>query len=239
MLNKKILAIIGARSGSKGLKDKNILKIKNKPLIGWIISSAKKSKYINRVVLSTDSLKYKRIAEKYGAEVPVIRPSKLAKDTSREIEFINHALSWLKKNQNYIPDIVVRLLCTCPFQKSSDIDRIIKKILYDGYNSAVIISKAKQHPEKALKISGTKNKKIVSYINEKGTDVGSNNNRQAYKQAFFRGNVIACKTSVINNFNSLTDNRVGYIIIPNKDAIDIDDELDFLFAKYLSKHFNI
>ena len=97
MLNKKILAIIGARSGSKGLKNKNILKIKNKPLMGWIISSAKKSKYINRVIFSTDSLKYKRIAEKYGAEVPVIRPSKLAKDTSREIEFINHTLSWLKK----------------------------------------------------------------------------------------------------------------------------------------------
>jgi N-acylneuraminate cytidylyltransferase len=126
-------------------------------------------------------------------------------------------------------------LCTCPFQSASDIDRLIKKILHEKYNSAAIISKAKQHPEKAIKILGYKKNKIVSYISAKGTDVGSNNNRQAYKPAFFRGNVLACKTKVIEKFNSLTDNNVGYIIIPHKRAIDIDDELDFILAKYLSK----
>lgn len=237
-IKKKILAIIGARSGSKEFKNKNIKKLGDKPLMGWIIKAAIKSNLINRTIVSTDSKRYAKIARSFKAETPILRPKKLSTDSSRELDFIKHMLKWLKKNENYKPDIIVRLLATCPFQKTKDIDSVIKIILKKKYDSAVIISKARQHPEKALKIIGKKNKKLVSYIGNKGTHVGSNNNRQAYTPAYFRANVIACKANIIKKYNSLTGSKVGYIIIPKKRSIDIDSKEDFENAKYLINNIN-
>ena len=236
-MKKKILAIIGARSGSKELINKNIRKLGNKPLMGWIISVAKKSKLINRIIVSTDSVKYATIANKFGAETPILRPKQLAKDNSRELDFIKHMLNYLDKKENFKPDIIVRLLATCPFQKPKDIDKLIKLILNNKYDSAAIVSKARQHPEKALKIIGNKNKRLVSYIGNRGIDVGSNNNRQAYYPAYFRANVICCKTNVIYENNSLTGKKVGFLIISSKYLVDIDNILDFEFAKFLIKKF--
>ena len=230
--NKKILAIIGLRSGSKEIKNKNIKKLGGKPLCAWIIQAALKSKLINRVIVSTDSIKYAKIAKYYKAEIPVLRPKKLSTDRSKEVQFVKHMLQFLKKEENYEPDIVVRLLATCPFQKTKDIDSLITKIINKKYNSAVIIVKAKQHPKKAIKIIGKKNKKIVSYISSKGVEVGSNHGRQFYKPAYYRANAIAFETYVIKKYNSLTSNNVGYYIIKNKKEIDIDSLEDFKIAQY-------
>ena len=96
---KKILAIIGLRSGSKGLKNKNIKKLAGKPLFVHILETAKKSKLINRIIISTDSKKYKKIINKYGGEAPHLRPKKYAKDNSPEIDFIKDLLNYLKKKR--------------------------------------------------------------------------------------------------------------------------------------------
>tara|TARA_Y100000590_G_scaffold430671_1_gene544532 strand:+ start:609 stop:1337 length:729 start_codon:yes stop_codon:yes gene_type:complete len=237
-MEKKILGIVGARSGSKGLKNKNIKLLGQKPLIGWILKSASNSKYINRIIVSTDSKKYAKIANRYNAETPFLRPKVISKSHSDEIEFIKHALDHLKKKENYVPDIVVRMLATVPFQKTKDIDKLIKLIVKKKYDSAAIVSKAKQHPRKSLKIIGVKNKYLVSYISNRGTDVGKKLNRQNHKkkqEAYFRSNVIACKTNVIRKYNSLTSNKVGYIIIPNKKFVDIDDIDDFEYSNYIYK----
>ena len=233
---KKILGIVGIRSGSSSLKNKNIKILGNKPLVGWILSSAKKSKYINRLVVSTDSKKYAKISQKYGAETPYLRPKHLATKFSDEIGFIKHLINHLRKKENYNPDIVVRLLATVPFQKVTDIDKIIKLVLKNKYDSAVIISKAKQHPYKALKIIGNTKKYLVSFRTNKGIDVGRKNNRQLnekFENIYFRSNVIACKTKVIRKYNSLCSSKTGYFIIPQ--TVDIDDEVDFKFANFLLK----
>lgn len=227
----KILGIIGIRSGSKGLKNKNIKLLGNKHLVGWIISAAKKSKLINRLVVSTDKIKYAKIAKKYGAEIPFLRPKHLSTDNSKEIDFIKFVISNLKKKENYHPDIIVRMLATCPFQKSTDIDKAIRLIINKKYDSSVIISKAKEHPMKALKIKIYKNKNyLVSYFGEKGTHVGSRYNRQDYETAYFRANVIVFKTKVLKK-NSLTSHKPGFIIIKNK--VDIDSKEDLEYANYL------
>ncbi len=199
------------------------------------MDAAKNSKYINRIIVSTDSKKYKKIAEKHKADAPFLRPKNLSQSNSNEIDFVKHALKYLKKSENYTPDIVVRMLATVPFQKTKDIDKLIELVLNKKYESAVIVSKAKQHPRKALKIVGKKIKHLVSYATNKGIDVGKNLNRQKHKndEVYFRSNVIACNISVIKKRNSLTDNRVGYLIISNKEFIDIDNKEDFKFAEYL------
>ncbi len=234
-MQKKILGIIGLRSGSIGLKNKNIKKLGNYPLFAYIHNASKKSKYINRIIFSTDSLKYKKIIESYDGKVPFLRPKKISNNKSKEIDFIKHVLKNLKYRENYLPDIVVRLLATSPFQKANDIDKLIKLILDKKYNSASIIAKSDKNPMKALRIVGKKKKFIQTYLSKSGTGVGSSPNRQVFVPSYFRANVIACKRSVIEKFNSLTDNKPGFIIIDNNTNVDIDNEADFKYAKFLLK----
>jgi len=232
-MSKKILAIIGLRSGSKGLKNKNIKKLNGKPLFTYIFDIAKKSRHINRILLSTDSEKYKKIINKYGGETPFLRPKKYSKDSSPEIYFIKDLLKNLKKSENYIPDVIVRLLATCPFQKTEDIDSAIKIVLNGEYDSSVVVSKAKQHPEKALRITGKNKKYITTYIDKNPINVGSRLNRQQFSEAFFRSNVLVCKRKVIEKYNSLSSTKNGFVKTPH--LINIDSAEDFYYAEYIIK----
>ena len=230
MKKNKILAVIGLRSGSKSLKNKNIKILNGKPLFYYILKAAKKSKYINKIAISTDSKKYKKIVKKYGIKSLYDRPKKLSLDSSQEIFFIKKILKKMEKYENYTPNIVVRLLATCPFQKTKDIDNGIKKILNNQYDSLAVISKAKQHPEKALKIIGKKKKYLTSYYGNNSLKVGSKLNRQQFKEAYFRANVLICKKKVIDKYNSLTSNKPGFILIPYQ--VDIDNLEDFKFTEF-------
>ena len=104
------------------------------------------------MVVSTDSEKYAKISQKYGAEVPCLRPKELSKNNSPEIDYVKHMLSFLKENQQYTPDIVVRMMATIPMQRTEDIDAVIE-ILFndDDADSAVVIAEARQHPKKLLR----------------------------------------------------------------------------------------
>ena len=167
-----------------------------------------KIKIYKRIIISTDSTKYEKIVKKFGAEVPFLRPKKYSKNNSEEILFIKDLLRKLKKKENYIPDIIVRLLATSPFQKTKDIDKAIKIVLNGNYDSSVVISKARQHPEKALRITG-KNKKYVStYIKNNPLKVGSSLNRQKFGEAFFRSNVLVCKLKIIEKYNLYLQKKV-------------------------------
>lgn len=104
-----IVAIIPARSKSKGVPDKNIIPLNGIPLISYSIQAAKLSTLIDKVIVSTDSLEYAEIAKKYGADVPFIRPEKYARDDSNDIEFLMHFLEYSQENYKEIPDIIVHL----------------------------------------------------------------------------------------------------------------------------------
>ena len=116
-MKNKILAIIPCRSGSKGVKNKNIRKIFGKPLIYYSIFFALQCKFIDRVIVSTDSKKYKKISENFGAEVPFLRPKNISKDDSLDIDLFKHTINWLKKNENYEPNLIVHLRPTSPLRK--------------------------------------------------------------------------------------------------------------------------
>ncbi len=119
-----IVAIIPARKGSKGIKNKNIMIYKKKPLIYHSIKIALKLKKIDKVIVSTDSKKYKELAKKYGAEV-ILRPKKISKDDSLEKEYLIHAYNYLKKKDNYIVDLFVLLRPTCPDRDIKDIKKAL------------------------------------------------------------------------------------------------------------------
>ena len=110
----QVLAIIPARSGSKGVPNKNIRVVAGKPLLCWAIEIAKATPEIDRVIVSTDDASYAEIARKCGGETPFLRPKALAGDLSTDLEVFLHALNWLRIKENYNPDIVVNLRPTAP-----------------------------------------------------------------------------------------------------------------------------
>jgi CMP-N-acetylneuraminic acid synthetase len=147
-------------------------------------------------------------------------------------------IEWLDKNENYQPDIIVRMMATSPLQDINDIDIVIEKLINEKKaDSVVIISEARQHPEKALKIKYNTNGvgELVGYYSESVKDVIPLV-RQSYEPAYFRANVIACRLKVIYQTGSLTGNLVRYHVIPQEKAIDIDSDIDFSIAEYFLKN---
>jgi len=124
-----IIAIIPARGGSKGIPEKNIKIFCGKPLIAWAILAAKKSKLLDRIIVSTDNPKIAKIARKYGAETPFMQPAELAQASSRMEQVFVYALRWLKENENYNVDVIVWLQPTSPLRQSHHIDEAIELFL--------------------------------------------------------------------------------------------------------------
>ena len=129
MENKQVLALIPARSGSKGIIHKNIREIAGRPLISYSIHHALKTPNIQRTIVSTDSEKYARIARAYGSETPFIRPLDIAGDFSTDFEVFDHALNWLMENDGYCPEIIVHLRPTFPVRNESDIQNAIQLLI--------------------------------------------------------------------------------------------------------------
>lgn len=145
----QILAIIPARAGSKSVPNKNIRNIGGKPMLAHSIDHAKESKTVNRIIVSTDSAEYARIAKEYGAEVPFLRPAEYATDTALDYDVFYHALTWLKENDHYMPDVVVQLRPTYPIRRSEDIDNMVELLLkHPEADSVRSMTKATEIPYK-------------------------------------------------------------------------------------------
>ena len=149
-----IIAIIPARSGSKSIKDKNITPYKGKPLIYHSIKIALKSKYIDRVIVSTDSYKYKKISLKFGAEVPFLRPKKYSSDNAIDFDYILHASKFLIKN-NYYPDIIILLRPSTPNRSVQVVDKGINFFIKNlkKYDSMRSVSEFSQPAQKLFMIN--------------------------------------------------------------------------------------
>tara|TARA_Y100000034_G_scaffold124926_1_gene173767 strand:- start:4623 stop:5330 length:708 start_codon:yes stop_codon:yes gene_type:complete len=124
-----VTAIIPARGGSKGLKNKNIKEIAGHPLIYYAISAAKQSKLVNKIIVSTDDKKIKSISEKLGAEVPFLRPPKLSDDTASTESVLKHCVEFLENEQKYFSDIIIYLSPTEIFRKKNMIDDVARALI--------------------------------------------------------------------------------------------------------------
>jgi len=134
-----VLAFIPARGGSKGVPDKNIRLLAGKPLIAWTIEQAVNSKQIDRVIVSTDSNKIAEVSREYGAETPFMRPDELANDTASTESAMEHALKWLKFNEDYHPDAIVLLQCTSPVRNTDAIDNAVKQFYKEKADSLLSV----------------------------------------------------------------------------------------------------
>lgn len=234
----QVLAVIPARAGSKSVPHKNIREIGGKPMMAYSIEHAKASRYINRVIVSTDSEQYAGIAREYGAEAPFLRPAEYATDTALDYDVFYHALTWLKENENYIPDMVVQLRPTYPIRRITDIDAMIELLLeHPEADSVRSMAKAAEIPYKMwltgqngfCDIGNSKrDSHALGQVTPLMTDIPEcyNMPRQQLPTVYYQNACIdVFRSEVVMEKHSMSgDYILGYEM---KDNYDIDTEEDF------------
>ena len=226
-MKEKILAIIPARSGSKGLKDKNIKMMNGKPLIAYTIEVAKKSKIFEDIIISTDSEKYAEIAKKYGGSVPYLRDKKLANDNAKSSDVILDILNKVEKKY----DSFIMLQPTSPLRTEKNIIEAYKMYLGKKANSVVSVCEMEHSPLWANILN--EERRMDSFL--KGIDV--NGNRQEL-EIYYRinGALYIANVEYFKRYQDFYHKDSYAYIMKKENSIDIDDELDFKIAEYLIKN---
>ena len=216
----EILAIIPARGGSKGIPKKNIRMVDGHPLISYSIQAALESKIINRIICSTDSKSIGNIAQKYGAEVPFLRPLELAQDNTSDLETFYWLLTELKDRENYNPEIIVQLRPTSPIRLPGQIDEAIDLII----NNQVVDSVRSVTPAKATpyKMWNIKDKTLYPLLKSNKMKEPYNMPRQQLPEVWWQTGTIDI-TRAKNIFSgTMTGKIIKPYIIDAEHAVDID-----------------
>jgi CMP-N,N'-diacetyllegionaminic acid synthase len=233
MINgKRVIAIIPARGGSKGLPGKNIKELCGKPLIAWSIEAGLASKYIDEVMVTTDSEEIARISRDFGATVPFIRPAELASDTATSFDTLKHAIDVYQNELNKTFDYIVLLEPTSPLRESGDIDGMIEKIISeeDQFDAIVSLGEAHLHPSIMKKTDGSK---IEPFCKELIMATRRQDNAIAY---FPYGVAYIVKTKTFFEEKSFYPCRTTHKIIKRYQCYEIDDIYDFLAIENIMKH---
>jgi CMP-N-acetylneuraminic acid synthetase len=225
-----VVGFIFARGGSRGIKNKNLLNFDKTTLLGHAISQAKKSKYIKKVFVSTDSKKIAAEAKIHKAEIPFLRPKYLAKNNSPEILSWRHAIIFLKEKLNIKPQYIVSLPTTSPLRKVSDIDKCIQKAIKKKLDIVFCVSKSQKNPFFNILIK--KNNKLQIFNNKKNIT-----RRQDAPQCFDMTTVcyVFKPEYIMKNLNFLRGNT-GFIEVPKERSIDIDTYFEYKLAKLIKKY---
>jgi N-acylneuraminate cytidylyltransferase/CMP-N,N'-diacetyllegionaminic acid synthase len=228
---KSILALIPARGGSKGLPRKNIRPLLGKPLIAWTIEQALASKYLDRVIVSTDSEEIAEISKKYGAEVPFMRPKKLATDEVKSIDVVLHAVKWMEENDGSY-DLLMLLQPTSPLRTVEDIDKAVELLFGKGAIAVVSVCKVDHHPywSNVLPEDGC----MENFIRPEAI----NKNRQGLP-IFYRlnGAIYLAYCDYLKQEKTFFGDKTFAYIMPKERSIDIDEEIDFILAELLRRFY--
>lgn len=225
---KKILCVIPARGGSKGLPNKNVKNLLGKPLISYSIEHAQASKYIDRVIVSTEDDEIAATALKWGAEVPFLRPKHLASDEASTIDVLLHAIEWAE-GISYQFEVLVLLHVTTPLRSVQDVDRSIELLVDAQADSVFSVTEAHRNP----------------YFNM--IEVDAEGRPHLVKQGSFTTRQSAPPVYDMNSSiyvwwkNILKDRKITLLpesriyLMPKDRSVDIDDMLDFKIAEMILK----
>jgi N-acylneuraminate cytidylyltransferase len=224
--SKKILAIIPARGGSKGVPRKNIKSAGGKPLIAWMIEAAKTSRHIDRLILSSDDKQIISVARKYGCEVPFVRPSDLARDDSSASDVVLHAL-----NEMSGYDYVMLLQPTSPLTATEDIDGCIESCINFSAKATVSVTEPGKSPYWMFKMGPANELEPVlgeKYLKKR---------RQDLPLVYVPNGAVYIAESgwFLHHKSFYSDSTSGYIV-PQERSLDIDSELDFKLFEVIVKN---
>jgi len=223
--SKKVLAIIPARGGSKGVPRKNLRHVGGKPLIGWAIEASHASKYIDRTIISSEDSEILEVARSYGCEVPFIRPAELSQDDTPGMAPILHAIDQLP---GY--DLVVVLQPTSPLRSTEEIDAAIALCISKNAASCVSVTYADKHPLWMYQM--TEDHLIHPIIAGQSMITRRQDLPDAY---ILNGAVYVATTNhLLLHKNFLTEDTIGFVM-PKESSIDVDTELDLFIVDSIIK----
>ena len=230
--DKTFLAIIPARAGSKGLPGKNIKELCGKPLIAWSIEAGFKSKYLDEVMVTTDSQEIADIAKSYGANIPFLRPDYLASDTATSFDAVKHTIEFYKNELNKEFDYIVLLEPTSPLREDDDIDNAIEQLFNSNADSIVGICKTEdQNP--AFLIKKDDNGYIYGYENKDMKVLRRQDISDVY---FFEGTIYISKTDILLDKQTFYHGKtIGYEV-PKYKSLEVDDMDDFIMVEAIMKY---
>lgn len=230
----KVVAVVPARSGSKGIKHKNILKLRGHPLLAYSVTAGVEAKLVDRTICSTDSARYARIAKSYGAEVPFLRPKAISQNSSSDWQFLRHLVKFMQEEEGYFADLIVLLRPTSPVRKRDLVDRAIRRFLriQDAHSLRTIaespVTPYKMwHPPKNDLL-----RPLLGSIRDHHFDKG----RQKLKKFYYQtGSIDVIRVDTITVRRNASGTNIGYIKIPYEEYCDIDRPEEFALAEYKLK----
>ncbi|MFK2820697.1 acylneuraminate cytidylyltransferase family protein [Flavobacteriaceae sp. LMIT009] len=227
----RVLGLIPARGGSKGIPNKNSKKLLGKPLMQYTIESAKGSHLLDRVIFSSEDEKLIELAKTLGVEVPFVRPSELATDMASSLDVVKHAVKELsRKGEKY--DTVCLLQVTNPFRTLTFIDEAISKFVNSRADSLISVLEVSHeyNPHWVFKTNEDQNLELAT------KDEQIIKRRQDLPKAYYRdGSIYITKTEVILNQNSLFGDSIHYILSDKSRHVNIDTEEDWKRAEMIAK----
>lgn len=237
MINgKKVLAVIPARSGSKGLPGKNIRMLHGRPLLGWPVLAAKYSKFVDRIIVSTDSEEFAAIAREQGAEVPFLRPEELSGDTAKSVDVVLHALDF-SHEQGELFSYVVLLEPTSPMTEASDVDAALVRLEENGEGAVSVVGISKveaTHP--AFDVCLDKNGIILPYIHELGEAIRRQDLEPLF---FFDGSLYISEVEALYKRKTFYHEATLGYVTPRWKALEIDSLFDFVCAEAVMENIEL
>ena len=228
----RVLAFIPARGGSKGIPNKNLACLNEKPLIYYTIEAAKSSRYVTDIFLSSDDPKIIQYSESLGINIPYKRPSKLAEDDIPTIDTVLHGLEWLRENSPPLPETILLLQPTSPFRTPKDIDGAVEAFFSSKAKSLVSVHTQMEHPYKCVESNGEK----WSYIKKPAEN---NQNRQNYPDNFhiINGAVyIVSSDFIFSRKTFVVENETMLYHMSPENGLDIDEPMDLKWAEFYMKY---
>lgn len=228
----KVLAIIPARGGSKGIPRKNLVDVAGMPLIAHSISHAREARLVDRVIVSSEDEEILQVSRAWGAETPFVRPMELAEDHVFDHPVFEHALRWLSQNEDYEPDVVVHLRPTAPYRKPAWIDEAVEKLVATpSAHSIRSVSAPAQHPYRIFRIGQDgfldpilKHEHPVPYLLR----------RQDLPAMYYYNCVIdVTRPATVLELQSMTGDRILPYFMDPDDALDIDTPRDLEVTRFL------
>jgi CMP-N-acetylneuraminic acid synthetase len=229
----RVLVVVPARGGSKGIPRKNLQLLGGKPLVAHAVAVGRAASLVTRVVCSTDDPEIAAAARQAGAEVPFLRPRHLALDTTEDWPVFVHTLDWLKDHCDWVPDLVVNLRPTSPLRTASHVDDAIRLLQETDADSVKAVCLARQHPHKMW--LRQPNADIEPFLKtpfrlSRGPDVPRAELEDVYWQ---NGVVDVTRHSVIRDQGVMIGGRVAGLVTRWEESIDIDTPMDLALAELL------
>ncbi|HQU71857.1 MAG TPA: acylneuraminate cytidylyltransferase family protein [Calditrichia bacterium] len=223
--NKSVLAVIPARGGSKGIPGKNIKPIAGKPLIAWSIEAARESRYIDRLILSSDDPEIVRVAKEWGCEVPFLRPEELARDDTPGFATVLHALQTLPENY----DFLILLQPTSPLRSTANLDGFIEKLVGEDAPAMLSVSQVKKPPYWTFTMEPRKNL-LRRFLAEGQIPSRRQDIPDLYE---INGALYGGKTEWLLRQTSFLSEQTAGFIMDTENSVDIDGPLDFEICEFL------